>query len=344
MDFLWNTLILKVFLPHTHSLTQRGMSSGTSEATGIADAAMQKLASAVDAAEALEASGKYVEAADSVAKSLTVAYQEYVQSKNSIGPSLARPPQMPLPRRSYVERYKRRLRVDWEKWDRASRRPAPALTGIQVEEGFGEEEDADGDADDDDDVAGSLHELSMDGSEETDVSSPVLRGSRAQSWQPKSPPAWAARAARARAPRRARAPQQALPPPGRARTTGKHALLSDRVEITSWHARRRATPAGTATASGAAGRSARARARGRHAAWAGTYRRPAFAARRLLSWQLPSHPRRVNPTGFTNSWCRHGVNRVFELLVPHRNPSSEFSQSLKGVYFVSGLVILYEFP
>ena len=186
VDFLWNTLILKVFLPHTHSLTQRGMSSGTSEATGIADAAMQKLASAVDAAEALEASGKYVEAADSVAKSLTVAYQEYVQSKNSIGPSLARPPQMPLPRRSYVERYKRRLRVDWEKWDRASRRPAPALTGIQVEEGFGEEEDADGDADDDDDVAGSLHELSMDGSEETDVSSPVLRGSRAQSWQPKT--------------------------------------------------------------------------------------------------------------------------------------------------------------
>ena len=133
----------------------------------------------------------------------------------------------------------------------------------------------------------------------------------------RQPPAWAARAARARAPRRARAPQQALPPPGRARTTGKHALLSDRVEITSWHARRRATPAGTATASGAAGRSARARARGRHAAWAGTYRRPAFAARRLLSWQLPSHPRRVNPTGFTKlmvSSRRQPGRLIFELL------------------------------
>ena len=172
-------------LPRRQSVVSWSLQTMASSGSGPSDEAMRGLASAVDAAEALEASGKYVEAADSVAKSLTVAYQEYVQSKNT-GPTLARPPPMPLPRRSYVERYKRRLRVDWEKWDRTSRRPVPMLAGIQPTEGNGEEDDDadDDDADDDESVADGVYTLSVDGSE-ADATS-VSRGSRTASWQPKT--------------------------------------------------------------------------------------------------------------------------------------------------------------
>ena len=59
------------------------------------------------------------------AQAMTTAHQTYVASKVP-GVKLVRAPTMAVARRSYVERYKARLRVDWQKWDRVSRMQLPA--------------------------------------------------------------------------------------------------------------------------------------------------------------------------------------------------------------------------
>ena len=82
--------------------------------------AMQALQDLMDEAEALEQAGKYREAAEVVASGLSKAHAAYVASKVP-GVALVRQPTMAMPRHSYVERYKARLRVDWQKWDRCSR-------------------------------------------------------------------------------------------------------------------------------------------------------------------------------------------------------------------------------
>ena len=147
---------------------------------------MRNLSEAVDAAEALEAAGKYKEAAELTAQSLTVAWNGVVQTQGAL-PTLAKPPKLPLPRRSYVERYKRRVRVDWDKWNRESRRAVPVPAGVS--EGFGEEEEEDGIEEGDegeDTVPESMTELSLASSQETLESTTSMGGGRTTSWQPKS--------------------------------------------------------------------------------------------------------------------------------------------------------------
>mmetsp|Transcript_23388 Transcript_23388/g.59662 ORF Transcript_23388/g.59662 Transcript_23388/m.59662 type:complete len:568 (+) Transcript_23388:7-1710(+) len=103
---------------------------------------MQDLAALVERAEALEAEGKFREAAELTAQAMTQAHADYVRSHLGSA-QLAAPlqlpsPVLPMPRRSYVERYKARLRVDWQKWDRVSRRI------IQVEGNGDSDEDDEG--------------------------------------------------------------------------------------------------------------------------------------------------------------------------------------------------------
>jgi len=102
------------------------MSPGGSSGDG---AAMQTLATMVERAEKLEQEGRYREAAEMAAQAMTEAHTDYVrcqvasthfQSQHLL--QLPSMPQLPMPRRSYIERYKARLRVDWQKWDRVSRR------------------------------------------------------------------------------------------------------------------------------------------------------------------------------------------------------------------------------
>ena len=103
-------------------------------------AAMQTLEALMAQAEALEAKGLYREAAEKVANGLSRAHAEYVQSKVP-GVSLVRQPTMAMPRRSYVERYKARLRVDWQKWDRCSRMSSRGGGGGLASDAWGDEEE-----------------------------------------------------------------------------------------------------------------------------------------------------------------------------------------------------------
>ena len=82
---------------------------------------MVELARMADKAEALEAKGKYREAAELVAKAMNSAHAEYVQARYP-GVTLVRQPSTTMPRRSWAERYKARLRVDWQRWERMSMR------------------------------------------------------------------------------------------------------------------------------------------------------------------------------------------------------------------------------
>ena len=82
---------------------------------------MVELARLADKAEALEAKGKYREAAELVAKAMNSAHAEYVQARYP-GVTLVRQPSTTMPRRSWAERYKARLRVDWQRWERMSMR------------------------------------------------------------------------------------------------------------------------------------------------------------------------------------------------------------------------------
>jgi len=128
---------------------------------------MAGLASLVERAEALEAAGKYREAAELTAEAMTQAHSKYVQSHvcsaHFQSQELLRlpTPMLPMPRRSYIERYKARLRVDWQKWDRVSRRNL----NVTAVEGNG-----DSDEDDDDEEGAGLPspsaaaELSLSGS------------------------------------------------------------------------------------------------------------------------------------------------------------------------------------
>ena len=67
----------------------------------------------------LAANARDREAAEKVAAALASAHAEFVRSRCP-GVTLVRQASTAMPRRSYVERYKARLRVDWQKWDRAS--------------------------------------------------------------------------------------------------------------------------------------------------------------------------------------------------------------------------------
>ena len=49
------------------------------------------------------------------------AHAEYVQARYP-GVTLVRQPSTTMPRRSWAERYKARLRVDWQRWERMSMR------------------------------------------------------------------------------------------------------------------------------------------------------------------------------------------------------------------------------
>ena len=104
-----------------------GSSSG--ERTAQLHSAMQKLTTSLTDADALEASGQYRDAAELVASSLAVAHANYVRQDSSgsssvNGVTLVRQPQSStMHRRSYVERYKSGLRVDWKQWERMSMRP-----------------------------------------------------------------------------------------------------------------------------------------------------------------------------------------------------------------------------
>ena len=84
-------------------------------------AVIQTLTRLVDEAEELEGRGQYRDAVEIVARALTYAHADYVASRYP-GINLVRQPSSAMPRRSYVERYKARLRVDWQKWDRMSMR------------------------------------------------------------------------------------------------------------------------------------------------------------------------------------------------------------------------------
>lgn len=102
--------------------------------------AILELATIVEAAEALEAQGKFREAAELTAKALNRTHATYVKSKVP-GVRLVRQPTVAMPRHSYVERYKARLRVDWQKWERCSRRAAPAVNDDDSWDGDEEEEE-----------------------------------------------------------------------------------------------------------------------------------------------------------------------------------------------------------
>ena len=84
-------------------------------------AVIRTLTRLVDEAEVLEERGQYRDAVELVARALTYAHADYVASRYP-GINLVRQPSTTMPRRSYVERYKARLRVDWQKWDRMSMR------------------------------------------------------------------------------------------------------------------------------------------------------------------------------------------------------------------------------
>ena len=111
--------------------------SGTNAAS-----VLNALAALVEQAEALEASGRYREAAELTAKAMTQAHADYVlchtgglvDNTAMILPAPA--PMLPMPRRSYIERYKARLRVDWEKWDRCSLRMVQVDGTGEADEGY----------------------------------------------------------------------------------------------------------------------------------------------------------------------------------------------------------------
>lgn len=88
--------------------------------------AMQTLAEIVARAEALEQEGRFREAAELTAKAMAQAHTDYVQSKVP-GVTLVHDQLAPMaaPRHN-AERYKARLRVDWQKWDRCSRIALPS--------------------------------------------------------------------------------------------------------------------------------------------------------------------------------------------------------------------------
>jgi cytohesin len=118
-----------------------------SDAPGASDAgakrAMDDLAKLVAQAEAHEARGEYREAAELTARAMAEAHREYVRSKVP-GVQLLRQPTLAMPRYSYVERYKERLRarVDWQRWERCSR-ALPSGGSREWEDG-GDEEEEDG--------------------------------------------------------------------------------------------------------------------------------------------------------------------------------------------------------
>ena len=122
-------------------LSPQGASAGAAASAppGSTNDTMRTLASLVEEAEALEAAGKYREAAELTARAMTQAHVEYVQTAvPADGVRVLRLlPMVPMPRRSYVERYKARLRVDWQKWDRVSRRMPVGDAGSSDDEGEG---------------------------------------------------------------------------------------------------------------------------------------------------------------------------------------------------------------
>lgn len=118
---------------------------------------LKQLSEAVDAAEALERAGKHHEAAELTAHALALAYNGALQTNGAL-PQVARPPTIPLPRKTYVERFKRRARVDWEKWNRESRRELPPVP--EGKDVWKEEEDEEEETDDGVDT--------IDGTEDTD--------------------------------------------------------------------------------------------------------------------------------------------------------------------------------
>jgi hypothetical protein len=71
-------------------------------------------------AEKLENDGDYRGAAEIVAAALSRAHADGVKPTKPL--TLVNMDSAVIPRRSYVERYKARLRVDWQKWERTSMR------------------------------------------------------------------------------------------------------------------------------------------------------------------------------------------------------------------------------
>ena len=98
---------------------------------------MQQLSETLKLAEALEAEGKYSEAADMTAQAMAQAHGSYVQAKVPDITFVRYPSN-----RDYMENYPK-VRVDWQKWDRCSKLH---LVGDRTWE------DGDGDDDDDDDA------------------------------------------------------------------------------------------------------------------------------------------------------------------------------------------------
>jgi len=82
--------------------------------------ALERLAPLVAKAEKLENDGDYRGAAEIVAAALSRAHADGVKPTKPL--TLVNMDSAVIPRRSYVERYKARLRVDWQKWERTSMR------------------------------------------------------------------------------------------------------------------------------------------------------------------------------------------------------------------------------